>query len=83
MARSLTRQRQLEVKELARNLLQQSVRITAYELADCAKIDFFLARGVLRLLANRGHATEFPSGSFGPPARRVDEKAAGIDSTID
>jgi len=67
--RTLTPQRQREVEELARTLLRQSTRVNPYELADRAKIDFFLARGVLRLLANQGQATELPSGSFGRPAR--------------
>ena len=71
MPRALTRQRQREVEDLARTLLRESTRVTPYDLAARAKIDFFLARGVLRLLANRGQATELPSGSFGqsgPPA---------------
>jgi ribosomal protein S25 len=65
MPRTLTRQRQREVEDLARALLGQSPRITPYDLADRAKIDFFLARGILRVLARQGQATEFPSGSFG------------------
>jgi ribosomal protein S25 len=68
MPRTLTPQRQREIEELARALLQQSTRLSPYELADHAKIDFFLARGVLRRLANRGQATELPSGAFGQPA---------------
>jgi hypothetical protein len=65
MRRTLSPKRQREVEELARNLLGQSSRITPYDLAASAKIDFFHARAVLRLLANRGHAREFPGGSFG------------------
>ena len=72
MARTLTRQRQREIEELARTLLRQSARVSPYELADRAKIDFFLARGVLRFLSGRGQATEFPSGSFGPCGLPVD-----------
>ena len=67
--RTLTPQRQREIEDLVRNLLQQSARISPYHLADRAKISFFLAQGILRRLANRGLATEFPSGSFGQPAR--------------
>jgi ribosomal protein S25 len=64
MSKTFTRQRQRELEELARSLMQQSTRITAYQLADRAKINFFVARGVLRGLANRGLATELRSGAF-------------------
>jgi ribosomal protein S25 len=67
MQRTLSRRRQREVEGLARTLLEQSLRVNPYDLADRAKVDFFLARGVLRMLANQGQATEFPSGSFGRP----------------
>lgn len=69
MPRALTPQRQREIEDLARTLLQQSTRVSPYELADRAKIDFFLARGVLRRLANQGHATELPSGALGQTPR--------------
>jgi ribosomal protein S25 len=64
MSKTVTRQRQRDLEALAQSLLQQSTRISAYQLADRAKINFFLARGVLRGLANRGLATELSSGSF-------------------
>jgi hypothetical protein len=72
MQRTLSRRRQREVEDLARALLEHSSRVNPYDLADRAKIDFFLARGVLRMLAKQGRATEFPSGSFGRPASRSD-----------
>ena len=68
MHRTLNRQQQRELEDLARTLLRQSARITPYHLADRARVNFFRARGVLRGLANRGLATEFPSGSFGRTA---------------
>ena len=64
MRRNLTSERQRELEDLARNLLRESMRITPYQLADLAKVDFFAARGVLRKLASSGGATELSNGSF-------------------
>jgi ribosomal protein S25 len=63
----MTEQRQREVEGLARTMLLQSVSISPYYLADRAKINWFLARDILRGLTRKGHATVLPSGRFGRP----------------
>ena len=65
----MTEQRQREVEGLARTMLLQSVSISPYYLADRAKINWFLARDILRGLARKGHVTALPSGRFGRPSQ--------------
>jgi hypothetical protein len=63
----MTEQRHREVEELARTMLSQSSSITPYHLADRAKINWFLARDVLRGLARKGHVRALASGRFSRP----------------
>ena len=58
------RHRELEV--LARSMLLQSVSITPHRLADRAKINWLVARDILRGLVKKGHATALQNGRFGP-----------------
>lgn len=65
----MTEQRQREVEGLARTILFQAVSISPYHLADRAKINWFLARDILRGLAKKGDVTALPSGRFGRPSQ--------------
>jgi len=60
----MTEQRQREVEELAQGMLLQSASITPDGLAERAGINWFLARYILRGLANKGLLKGLPSGHF-------------------
>jgi len=59
-----------EIEALARQLLSRLKRITPYTLGDRAKINWFLARDILRGLVNKGDAAALEDGYFGRPSRR-------------
>ena len=72
----MTEQRQREVEGLARTILSHSVSISPYYLADRAKINWFLARDILRGLARKGYARALPTGRFGRPSQSTGRSGA-------